>query len=167
MDYILIGKFVGTHGIKGELKIISDFKYKDKVFKKDNTLYMGSKKEEEVISTYRKHKHFDMVTFTNYNNINQVLSMVGTQVYVTRDSLHLKESEFLDIDLIGMSVIIDGKKSGVVQGIRYANKVNKLIDVVIYDKKISIPYHNNFVKRISLEKKEIEFNFIEGMLNEN
>ena len=29
--YILIGKIVGTHGIKGELRILSDFKYKNKV----------------------------------------------------------------------------------------------------------------------------------------
>ena len=35
MKFINIGKIVNTHGIKGELRILSDFKYKDKVFKKD------------------------------------------------------------------------------------------------------------------------------------
>ena len=28
---IYIGKIVSTHGIKGELRIVSDFEYKDKV----------------------------------------------------------------------------------------------------------------------------------------
>ena len=33
MDTVYIGKIVSTHGIKGELRIISDFPYKNKVFK--------------------------------------------------------------------------------------------------------------------------------------
>ena len=36
MEYIYIGKIVNTHGIKGEVRIISDFKYKNEVFKIDN-----------------------------------------------------------------------------------------------------------------------------------
>ena len=42
--YIKIGQIVNTHGIKGELKIISDFKYKDKIFVKDFNLYIGKNK---------------------------------------------------------------------------------------------------------------------------
>ena len=34
MKYVLIGKIVNTHGLKGEVRILSSFKYKDKVFKK-------------------------------------------------------------------------------------------------------------------------------------
>ena len=30
MEYIYIGEIVNTHGIKGEVRICSDFKYKDK-----------------------------------------------------------------------------------------------------------------------------------------
>ena len=32
MDKVYIGKIVSTHGIKGEIRILSDFPYKDKVF---------------------------------------------------------------------------------------------------------------------------------------
>ena len=31
MDLINIGKLVNTHGLKGEVRILSTFKYKDKV----------------------------------------------------------------------------------------------------------------------------------------
>ena len=34
MGNIFVGKIVSTHGIKGEVKIISDFQFKDKVFKR-------------------------------------------------------------------------------------------------------------------------------------
>ena len=40
-EYILIGKIVQTHGIKGELRIRSNFEMKDRVFKKGFNLYIG------------------------------------------------------------------------------------------------------------------------------
>ena len=38
MNKIYIGKIVNTHGIKGEIRILSDFPFKNKVFKIDNKL---------------------------------------------------------------------------------------------------------------------------------
>ena len=29
MEYIYLGKIVNTHGIKGEIRILSDFRYKE------------------------------------------------------------------------------------------------------------------------------------------
>ena len=164
MEYILIGKIVSTHGIKGEIKIISNFEYKDRVFIKDNYLYIGNKKEEKKINTYRKHKTYDMVTFSEYNNINQVLPFLKENVYIKKESLNLNNNDFLDIDLIGLSVIINGKIIGTVKSIRYASKTNKLIDIATNNKSVSIPYHKDFIKSVNLEDKTIEFNLIEGLI---
>ena len=41
MKYIYIGDIVNTHGLKGEVRLISDFEYKKKVFKKGFKLYIG------------------------------------------------------------------------------------------------------------------------------
>ena len=56
MKLIKIGKIVNTHGIKGEVRLLSKFPYKDKVFIKDMNIYID-KKYKEVISSYRKHKN--------------------------------------------------------------------------------------------------------------
>ena len=40
MELIRIGKIVNTHGIKGELRILSKFPYKDKVFVKNMKVYI-------------------------------------------------------------------------------------------------------------------------------
>ena len=48
---VYVGEIVNTHGIKGELRIISDFKYKDKVFFKGNKLYLGKRKQKVLIDT--------------------------------------------------------------------------------------------------------------------
>ena len=81
MDEVYIGKVVGTHGIKGELRIISDFKFKEEVFKKGSFLYVGSYKDKEVINSYRVHKNYDMVTFEGISDINDALKYKGKKVY--------------------------------------------------------------------------------------
>ena len=40
-NYKYVGKIVGTHGLKGELKIISDEVFLDNIFKPNNNLYIG------------------------------------------------------------------------------------------------------------------------------
>ena len=47
-EYIYIGKIVNTHGIKGEIRILSDFEKKDSVFVVGMPIYIGRKKEKEI-----------------------------------------------------------------------------------------------------------------------
>ena len=98
MNKIYIGKIVSTHGIKGELRILSNFQFKDKVFKVDNKLIIDDK--EYIIKSYRVHKKFDMVTLNDFNDINQVLYLLKKDVYFDRDNLELENNEILDSNLI-------------------------------------------------------------------
>lgn len=34
MEYVYVGKLVNTHGLKGEVKLLSNFDYKDYYFKR-------------------------------------------------------------------------------------------------------------------------------------
>ena len=43
MNLVLFGKIVGTHGIKGEVKISSNSDFKEERFKIGNTLYVKEK----------------------------------------------------------------------------------------------------------------------------
>ena len=80
MKEVYIGKIVSTHGIKGEIKIISDFEYKDKVFVVGKKLIIDHK--DYIIKSYRKHKNFDMVTLNDYKDINEVLFLMKKKVYM-------------------------------------------------------------------------------------
>ena len=59
MNYIYIGDVVNTHGLKGEVRLLSDFKFKDSVFKPGMKFYIGKDKYEEVVNSYRKHKNYE------------------------------------------------------------------------------------------------------------
>lgn len=163
-DYILIGKIVNTHGIKGELRLLSDFKYKEKVFLQNRKIYIGDEKHEEMIKTYRHHKIFDMITLYGYDNINEVLKYKNKNVYVKRNDLEFDKEEFLDEDLINLSVIFNNQEVGHVLAIRQINPKSKVIEAIINDKLTLIPYHNDFIKEVDLDNKKIEMNLIEGMI---
>lgn len=163
MNYILIGKIVNTHGIKGELRIISDFPYKDRVFKNNFNIYIGKDKINEVINTYRHHKIFDMITLKNYNNINEVLKYKGSLVYINRLDLKLNDNEYLECDLLDFNIIINNNIIGKLSSFENHNN-NKIIIVKNKEKEILLPYNNNLIENINLDKKEITYKKIEGLI---
>lgn len=165
MKYIRIGKIVNTHGIKGELRIISDFKYKDRIFVNGFNLYIGKDKVCEVINTYRPHKQFDMVTFNNYDNINDVLKYKGDYVFINEEDLRLKDNEYLDSDLINLKVICNNECIGIVKNIEYYSKNNPLLYVENDNKHFYIPYNFDIINSINLKKEEIVVNYIKGLFD--
>ena len=159
MNKVYIGKIVNTHGIKGELRIRSDFEFKDKVFKVKNILIIDDK--EYIIRTYRKHKTFDMVTLNDYSDINDVLFLKGKNVYIDKENLALNDKEVLDEDLLNYKVLTEDKIEGKVIEVFYSSPTNKVIRVLL-DKEILIPYNKDFIT-IDKDNKTITIKVIGGM----
>ena len=153
MEFVRIGKIVNTHGIKGELRIRSDFEKKELAFKVGMHLYLGKEKIKQEITGYRRHKEFDMVTFKGYQNINDVLNFLKMGVYVNREDLSLSSGEYLLEDLIGMEVEEDGEFLGKISDFVYNS--NNILLVVEGKKRFYIPYQGNYIEKVSREKKKI------------
>lgn len=162
MNYIYIGKIVNTHGIKGELRLLSNFKYKDKVFKKDMLIYIGKDKIQEKIISYRKHKQFDMICLDGYSNINEVLKYKGLNAYINKEDLELDKGKYLNEDIIGFTVIVDNNRIGIIDNIEM--NAQELIVVKNKDKEFLIPYNDYFIKKIDINNKKIYINNIEGLI---
>ena len=163
-EYVRIGKIVNTHGIKGELRILSDFKFKDRVFVENRRIYIGDDKEEHVITSYRHHKVFDMITLAGFDDINEVLRFKNKDVFVKKNDLSLGKKEFLDEDLINLNIMFNNEEVGYVVAIRQINPKNKIIEAIINNKVTLIPYHEDFVKDVDLDNKIIVLDLIEGMI---
>ena len=161
-EYIYIGKIVNTHGIKGEIRILSDFDKKNKVFVPGMVIYIGRKKEKEVIKTYRHHKNFEMITMEGYSDINEVLRYKGLYVYVKRENLKLDEDEYLENDLINLDVIVDGENKGIVTDIRDSGH-NKFLVIEYNEKEYFIPYQKEFITKVDISNHKIYISPIKGM----
>ncbi len=160
---VYIGEIVNTHGIKGELRIISDFKYKDAVFFKGQKLYVGKRKQEVIINTYRRHKNYDMVTFEGINDINEAIIFKNDDVYIKREDLDI--DGYVDEDLIGLDVYGNDQFLGKVSGI-VKNKQDLLV-VEKNKKNYFIPFVDEFIEGIDLNKKIINVKVIKGLIDEN
>lgn len=161
MDLIYIGKLVNTHGIKGEVRIISDFKYKNTVFKPNNYIYINDIKYK--IKFYRHHKIYDMLLLDGINSIDDVLPLKGLSVYINKNEYVF--DGFLDEDLIGLDVYDDLEYKGKVVDILKTVKNDLLVIDGI--KRHMVPYIDEFVKNIDLEKRRINIKYIGGLDNED
>ena len=163
MTLIKIGKIVNTHGIKGELRLLSKFPYKDKVFINNMTIYID-KKDKEIINTYRKHKNVDMITLKGYNNINEVLKYKGKNAYVNDSDIKLDNNKYLDEELIGLNVIYEDNNKGTIVDIeRYDKTV--LFNIKNNDKEYLIPYNDNIIDKIDINNKRIYIKDIKGLFD--
>ena len=162
MKYVLIGKIVNTHGLKGEVRILSDFKYKNKVFIPNMKIYIGKQKTEEVITTYRHHKIFEMITMEGYHDIDEVLKYKGDYVFINREDLHLDKNEYLDEDIIGLDVYTDDRCLGKVRKIENHNG-NEILIVKNINKNYLIPYNFDIILNINLDAKTLNVKNIPGL----
>ncbi len=163
MDFIYLGKLTNTHGIKGEVRILSDFEKKTKVFQKDFNLYLGTNKDKYIINTYRVHKNYDMVTFKDINNINDIEKYKGMKVYINKDDLKLKTGDFLYQDLIGIDVY-DEENVLIGKIIDYMyNKANILLQVD-GTKQFYIPYVAEYIDKVDINNKKIKVKNVKGLI---
>ena len=153
MNKVILGKYVNTHGIKGEIRIKSNFPYKSKVFKINNEIIIND--VNYIIKSYRVHKEYDMVTLDGINSINDIPFPKNTKVFIDRDKYLLK-NDYLDSDLIGF-IVYNSKLEREVTGIYYINDKKKLIET----KEGYIPFE--LVKNIDLDNKKILVEEVDGL----
>lgn len=153
MNNIYVGKITGCHGIKGELKVLSDFEYPQKVFQNDFSIIIDNNTYK--ITSIRKHKNFYLITVNNLKDINLVNHLINKEIYVQYDSLNLKENEYLLEELIGAKVFENDENLGTITDIFLGKNTNfvkvnnsfliPLIDEYIkyFDKTSKILYTKN------------------------
>lgn len=156
MNLVYLGKIVNTHGLNGELRIISDFEKKKDVLKAGNKLYING--VEYNITSYRHHKIFDMVKFDKIDDINMAISLKNQLVYFNREDFNFK---ILEQDLIGYDVynksVYKGKVIDIIKNSKYSILV---IDGI---KKHMVPYIDEFIEQINLDDKKIFIKYIKGL----
>ncbi len=148
-ELIIIGKTVSTHGIKGELKVISDFEYTDKAYVIGNKILINN--IEHTISSVRYHKQYILLGIDNLTNINDILEYVGYNIYIAKSDLALDENEYLLSDLVGLNVIDDGKNIGIVSEIVKGNSS----DYIRINNDFLVPIIPEYIIKVDINNKQI------------
>lgn len=170
-EWFNVGKIVNTHGIRGEVRVMSSTDFPEERFKKGNelALFDGEKLISTVkISSHRTHKNFELLTFEGMSNINDVEKFRNYLLKINKDYLtELDENEFYYHEIIGCTVFSsEGQEIGEVTEI-LATGANDVWEVTpTKGKKHYIPYIAQVVKEIDIENQKIVIDVMEGLLSE-
>ena len=105
-----------------------------------------------------------MVTFEGYSNINEVLKYKGKNIYINKDDITLGQEEYLDEDIIGMTVIYKDAEKGKVSAIeRYVK--NTLLKIDTNNKYYLIPYNYNLIDKVDISSGKIYIKNIDGLFD--
>ncbi|WHY74398.1 ribosome maturation factor RimM [Fictibacillus enclensis] len=168
--WLNVGKIVNTHGIRGEVRVISRTDFPEERYKLGNTLFVEQGDGDMVpvtIAAHRVHKQFDLLQFEGHSNINDVEKYKGHLLKVSADdSVEMEEGEFFYRDIIGCTVITDdGKELGKVKEILSpgANDV-WVIKQKDFGPDLLIPYIPPVVKSVDVENKQVIIHLMEGLI---
>lgn len=173
MEWFNVGRIVNTHGVRGEVRVLSTTDFEEQRFTVGNRLAAFKKNDKKptwvTIESVRRHKNFILLTFEGFNNISLVEPFKEGLLKVTMDQLQqdeLQENEYYHFEIKDCEVFSEeGELIGVVTDI-LSPGANDVWEIKSKDgKKHYIPYIEDVVKEIDVEQKKIIIHVMEGLLS--
>lgn len=173
MRWFNVGKIVNTHGVKGEVKIISLTDFPELRYKQGNELTFFPKVNgvplQLTVRAHRKHKNFDLVSFEQIDSLEEAERLKGGLLKVSeeqRNQDELDDNEFYYDEIIGCKVVSEtGEVIGTITEILSpgANDV-WVVQADKTNKPYYIPYIESVVKHINVPDKLVTIHVMEGLI---
>lgn len=170
-NYYKVGKIVNTHGIRGEVRVISTTDFTEERYQVGEKLFLFRDNQDVLpltIASYRRHKNFDLLSFEGYPNINDVEAFRDGILKISEKQMgELDEHEYYYHEIIGLTVIDEDNKE--------IGKITEILspganDVWVVKRKgkkdALIPYIESVVKDIDLTEGVVHVEIPEGLLDD-
>ncbi|MCM3632062.1 ribosome maturation factor RimM [Paenibacillus camelliae] len=172
MNWFNVGVIVNTHGIRGELKVLSKTDFPEERFTKGNRLMMFNdetgQSEEIEIERSREQKGLYYVKLKGFDNINDVEKYKGWVIRVSEEAQgQLDDGEYFYHQIIGCEVYTEEEELlGTVKEILSpgANDVWVVEPSVPGGKQILLPVIDPVVRNVDVAAKRITVHLLEGLI---
>lgn len=171
MEWYNVGKIVNTHGIRGEVRVVSSTDFPEERYAVGNklSLFQEEKKTPLVltVATHRQHKNFDLLTFEGFLTIEMVEAFRGGILKISENQLtDLEGNEFYFHEIMGCTVYdLEGQEIGVVTDILQTGANDVWTVTPAKGKEHYIPYIEEVVKEIDIDDKKIIIDPLDGLLS--
>ncbi|WP_017753703.1 ribosome maturation factor RimM [Calidifontibacillus oryziterrae] len=167
--YFNVGKIVNTHGVRGEVKVISSTDFPEKRFRKGSKLSLEldpMQMLELIVCSHRIHKNFHLLTFEGYTDINQVERFKGKNLKVAEEYMSdLAEHEYYYYEIIDCEVVTEeGVRLGVIKEILSPGANDVWVVKRPGEKDLLLPYIEEVVKSVDISSKKVTVHLMEGLL---
>jgi 16S rRNA processing protein RimM len=165
-DYLRIGKFVSTFGLKGDL-ILKHHLGKKTSLKGLMVLYVEERKDSFIpwfIEGVRiKSDEEIYLKFEGVDTREQALKLNQKQVWLTEEDFRKFSAKSSPINLLGY-MIVEGKKElgKIIEIIEQPHQV--LCTISLNDKDVYIPLHEETIKKIDKKKQQVIVELPPGLL---
>lgn len=165
-QYLEAGKIVGTHGIRGEMRLecwcntpafLSKFK----------RLYLDEGRTELSVSC-RPHKNIVLITVKGIDTIEKADELRGRILYIDRADARLEKGEHFVQDIIGLSVtdVDSGKVYGAVRDVLKTGS-NDVYEMLGEDKKLYyIPVIPDIIDRLDFDEGAVYIRPMKGLFDD-
>ena len=169
MEYLSLGKIIGSFGIDGTLKIYSTTNMSSKRYQKGNIvfLYNPQTQEREVhtVLAYRHSGNFDFVKLDGIDNPEVIQSLKSYEIHVEKDQKDLDKDTYFYSDLRGCKVVDqDGNELGTVREVEEFPAQLTLRVMRSGKQDFFVPFVKQFIKEVNIKNKVILIKKIEGLL---
>ena len=163
LDYILVGRIVNAHGIKGEVRVQP--RDGDPHFlTRFRTFYMDGRPVSPTAS--HVHKSFLLMKLPGVEDMNAALDLRGRDLYIRRDDAALPDGEWFDDELLGLTVV-DEAGTPLGELVAVENYPAHKVYTVRGAREYLIPaVPEVFIKSVDLDANRMEVQVWEGMASD-
>lgn len=176
--YYTVGKIVNTHGIKGELKILSQTDFPEIRFKQGSklTLFKSEDSEQPELSSANKplflevessrpHKNVYIIKFIGFTEINEAEKYKGLVLKVSEELLmELPQDEYYFHEIIGCQVNTEDEVFlGTVTEILTTGANDVWVVSRTAGKPLLIPVIDDVLIHVDVAEKRVIIRLMEGM----
>lgn len=154
-EWIWFGNIVKTHGLKGEMAVLSDSDEPENALKIDSEILINENNYK--IKSVRKNKNLYLISLHDFDDVNKVQKFINKKLYTQK--VELNNQEFYYQDVINFQAY-DNENNliGHISDYFFQNKYYSFQIILINNDKINIPILDEFIKEIDKNEKKIIFN---------
>ena len=164
--FLEAGKIVGTHGVRGDLKVQS-WCDSPEVLCDFDTLYLDEKNACEPSKRRKVHKNVVLMHIKGIDTVEAAEAMRNKVLHLDREDVELPEDLVFIQDILGFKVFdlrVD-RVIGRIRDVLTSNPAHDMYEIVGEDGRlIYIPAIKPFLKEIDMEAGVIYVESIEGLI---
>ncbi len=164
--YLQVGAVTATHGIRGEVKVFPTTDDSGR-FKKLKEVLVEKDKDFETlhIRSVRFMKNLVLLSFQEYDNINQVEYLKGKKLFVPRkDAVALEENEYFISELLGLHVCDEENRPlGVLQDVITTGANDVYVVREASGKDLLIPAIADCIRNVDIARGTMTVHLLDGL----
>lgn len=169
-DWLTVGYIAGTHGIRGEVRIIPRTDYPEVRFASGAKVYLSIEGQDRMmpltVEKARPHKQGLLIRFREWTDIDQAESHKGGTLVVNRsEGMVLDEEDaFYLYEIIGCRVrTTEGRKVGVVTDVLQPGANDVWVVKQPNGKELLLPYIDEVVQEVDVSAQCVVIQWMEGL----